>query len=1093
MKRLRIPRLTAGLTAAFACTCVVAAALYWSSVASSRAQSTTKADPASKTQSTNEAKAPTPTAPTPAPTSATAPRADQATPPAATNAPAPARSEKVEGDKKAEEVKKTDGDSAGKPVAEKKDNPDELTVSFQGAQVDMLVQWLAEKTGKSVIKHKNVNCQVTIAGSKKLTLREALNLIYRALALEGVTAIESSSTIMLVPEGTDPKMSPELISGTNNAIPEGRQRLVKIFPVKHIPPAELKDKIRPVVSEKATIDVDDRGGQLIVTDFNENLRLLVELVKELDVESVADNTIKIYAMKHADAEELGSLISLIINAQPGNPVSAYKAPSGGSRMVSSFNQGMVMMDSPPSSSGGNSGPTPGSGTTVKIWPDKAANRIIVSCAKAKLPEVERLLDILDTDKPEDMAVRTIPLKNVKAQELVREIVPLYRSMPKKGPRDTIEVAANDRSNSLIVLSSELNFRAVEKVIASLDTEDAQEKVTHTFTLKNADAQDVAKQLTDLNKDPDDNMGFARYFYYDSGMPQQKGRKLSVVADRRRNTIIVQASPTAMEGVIKMVESLDEPVSDNGLAPKIFPLKYVSATDIEDVLNELFLKKSTQRSYFSMFGDPEENTSNDRDAGRLYGKVRITSEPYSNTIIVTSNSPENLKALEDVLKQLDQPSQAGETTVRVGLQYAKANILANSLNILFAKGGAPPLRQVNQPGQPQNFNNQQQPNNNAPSGGAGNFDLELESKEDGYFPWLGGQPETTRTADGRNVTRSVSDLVGRVRVVPDPRSNSLLVSANAHFLTSVMKLVDELDVPTASVTIEARIVEVSSDFLDKIGVRWSPNGSQVFSAADYENSFLAHGSVNQQNGFGGLTTVNNTTTTTGAGGNSLMQALTSIRSGTLSSSISMDFLVQFLKQNTDAAVLAEPQINIEDNELGKLFVGQQVPYTLNSVNSPGVGNINTSANYGYKDVGIKLEVTPHINTSGDVALRIHAESSSILPGQVLNGSPYIDTRQFKTDVTAKNGETLVLGGIIQKQVSDTLRKTPILGDIPGLKWAFNKKDKSVREVELLVFLRPKVVRNPADARKQLEDSQQKAPLIKQWEETGSLRDQKSKKK
>src|SRR6185436_20132255 len=190
------------------------------------------------------------------------------------------------------------------------------------------------------------------------------------------------------------------------------------------------------------------------------------------------------------------------------------------------------------------------------------------------------------------------------------------------------------------------------------------------------------------------------------------------------------------------------------------------------------------------------------------------------------------------------------------------------------------------------------------------------------------------------------------------------------------------------------------------------------------------------------------------------SLNSLRAGVIDSTINLDFLIQFLRRTTDATVLAEPQINIADNELGKLFVGQQVPFIERS-QSTDVGALNQT--FSYKDVGIILEVTPHINNSGDVALKIRAESSSIVPGQPLFGGAILDTRNFKTDLTAKDGETLILGGIIQRQDSDTLRKTPILGSIPGLGWAFKKKDNVSREVELIVFLRPKVVRSPEEAR------------------------------
>ena len=121
----------------------------------------------------------------------------------------------------------------------------------------------------------------------------------------------------------------------------------------------------------------------------------------------------------------------------------------------------------------------------------------------------------------------------------------------------------------------------------------------------------------------------------------------------------------------------------------------------------------------------------------------------------------------------------------------------------------------------------------------------------------------------------------------------------------------------------------------------------------------------------------------------------------------------------------------------MFVGQQVPVPDN--NAAYQGTQNTT--FKYKNVGVVLEVTPHINNAGDVELKVHAEASTTVPGVTVLGGAVFDTRNFLTDLRAKDGETLILGGIIQKQVSDTLRKTPFFGDIPGLGWAFKKKDKT----------------------------------------------------
>ena len=224
---------------------------------------------------------------------------------------------------------------------------------------------------------------------------------------------------------------------------------------------------------------------------------------------------------------------------------------------------------------------------------------------------------------------------MSAEDLVRDLGPLLLKMSGKSVKDVIEVSANIRANSLIVLSSESNFKTISTLVTSLDTEDAQENATQPFALKNADAEDVAKQLQDLNQDQDSRSRYPYYVFSSYSMGGRTPKKPTFVADRRRNTVIVQAPPAAMGGIAKLIKELDEPVSDNGLAPKIIRLKYVSATDIEDVLNELFVKKQQQqqRMYWDPYGNPAQQENERGAGGRLYGKVRITSEPYANAIII----------------------------------------------------------------------------------------------------------------------------------------------------------------------------------------------------------------------------------------------------------------------------------------------------------------------------------------------------------------------------------------------------------------------------------------------------------------------------
>ncbi|HEV2319838.1 MAG TPA: hypothetical protein VGV18_08820, partial [Verrucomicrobiae bacterium] len=493
-----------------------------------------------------------------------------------------------------------------------------------------------------------------------------------------------------------------------------------------------------------------------------------------------------------------------------------------------------------------------------------------------------------------------------------------------------------------------------------------------------------------------------------------------------------------------------------------------------------------RSYFDYFFGNNNNQSDNQSVGRLYGKVRIASEPYSNTIIVSADSQEDLQALENVIEQLDEPSESGQSTLHVGLKFARAATVANDINILFAEQGAPPLRPET-PENQQNNNNNNNGSQNQQQGAStsleNSFNLAAENAVEPYYPWLGGQSENQYGGFGggnRNAPLTVSDLVGRVRSVADERNNAVVVSANLHFFPEILKLLTQMDAPSEQVSIEARIVELSSDYLKQLGVQFSPNGS-VFTANDYDNSALISVNGAYQRGFGGNSTVNSPpipfASVPSGTVPSLTQTLTELRTGVLDNNISMDFLIQFLHKTTGATVLGDPQMTVNDNEMGRLFVGQEVPVPENSVFS-SVGSQNTQITY--KDVGVVLEVTPHINDDGDVQLAIHAESSSVVPGQTILQGAVFSTRNFRTDLTAKTGQTLVMGGIIQKMETSTVRKVPILGDIPILKLVFAKTDHETQDDELLVFLRPHVIKTSAAAEQFLREVNQRNPEMEKWE-------------
>jgi len=335
---------------------------------------------------------------------------------------------------------------AGKSGAEDPGKESGIQLSFKGANVTVVVEWLAKMTGKSIIKHKDVKCKLDILSSKKVPVKEAIRLVYRALALEGYSAIENSKVIMLVPEKIEAKVAAELLNGKEAELPGGKSKVIKVFDIQHADVAKLKDKIKPVLTAKAKVEVDERARKLIVTDYVDNVRFLEEVLLQLDVPAEAETTTRVFTLKYTRADELATLLSAVFSgggatkATPGRP--RPKKPK-----------------------------TPPAGVApISILADKTSNRLVVTAPPKKIPEIETLIQTLDSEKPADVAVRLIPLKNVDARELVDEIGRLYAKLKGSTLKETIEISAVARANALIVLSSESNFNGIKEIAEALDTE-----------------------------------------------------------------------------------------------------------------------------------------------------------------------------------------------------------------------------------------------------------------------------------------------------------------------------------------------------------------------------------------------------------------------------------------------------------------------------------------------------------------------------------------------------------------------------------------------------------------------------------------------
>ncbi|AYF87424.1 type II secretion system secretin GspD [Pseudomonas sp. JS3066] len=283
---------------------------------------------------------------------------------------------------------------------------------------------------------------------------------------------------------------------------------------------------------------------------------------------------------------------------------------------------------------------------------------------------------------------------------------------------------------------------------------------------------------------------------------------------------------------------------------------------------------------------------------------------------------------------------------------------------------------------------------------------------------------------------------------DESLNALVMLAEPDVVTAMEDIVRQLDVPRAQVMVEAAIVEISGDITDALGVQW---------AVDARGSTGGLGGVN----FGNT-------------GLSVGTVLNAIRDDEIPDTLpdgaiigigtdNFAALITALSANSKSNLLSTPSLLTLDNQKAEILVGQNVPFQTGTFTTDASGANNPFTTIERQDIGVTLKVTPHINEGATLRLEIEQEISSIAPSATLTAQAVdliTNKRSIKSTILAEDGQVIVLGGLIQDDITQTDSKVPLLGDIPILGRLFRStKDTHVKR-NLMVFLRPTVVRDRA---------------------------------
>ena len=333
--------------------------------------------------------------------------------------------------------------------------------------------------------------------------------------------------------------------------------------------------------------------------------------------------------------------------------------------------------------------------------------------------------------------------------------------------------------------------------------------------------------------------------------------------------------------------------------------------------------------------------------------------------------------------------------------------------------------------------------------------------------LEGVGESIEKEEGKDAKSSRRGNDKAYSIKAHVETNSLVITAAPDLMRSFESVIGQLDIPRKQVHVEAIIVEISENKVKELGVQWATEAG-IINFTNSSPSFAQVGAgaiaAQPQNQGGSTVTTtapDGTITTTepvesggdqGAALGQILSGVTGALFGYIDSDQSWAALVKVLAQNTDSNVLSTPSITTLDNEEASISIGQEIPIITGS--TLGNNNSNPFQSVDRKDVGIKLKITPQINEGNAVRLTIEQEVSSIAGA---TGADIVtNKRQIKTAVLVADGETVVLGGLIDEDIQESSQKVPVLGDIPILGNLFSSSATTKAKRNLMVFIRPRII-------------------------------------
>jgi general secretion pathway protein D len=484
---------------------------------------------------------------------------------------------------------------------------------------------------------------------------------------------------------------------------------------------------------------------------------------------------------------------------------------------------------------------------------------------------------------------------------------------------------------------------------------------------------------------------------------------SIAAVPTGNALVITDYADNLKRIDRIIASLDVPPAGE---PIIVPLRYASAIDLVQILSRLLADSGLAPGAAP---DPQQ-------------RVSLAADPRSNSILVRADNPTRLARVRALIEQLDTPGRAGGNIFIIYLKNADAVRVAQTLRGLLTGSG----------------------------GDTGPAPAMAPAPLSAGLSAIGGTttPAASTTPTALSGGSPGAFSAGGVTIQADSANNALIVMAPEPLYNNIRAIVEKLDTRRAQVFVEALIVEISADRASEFGIQWQylqPNSAGTYVGGG--TNFGVRGGGNNIIDISG---------NLGSAGNGLNLGLIrgSITIPGLGTITNLAMLVRALQGDNTANILSTPNLLMLDNEESKIVVGQNVPFITGQYAQTGsASSVTPFQTIERKDVGLTLKVRPQITEGGTVRMSVYEEVSRV--SDTTNPAGIItDKRSLESTVLVDDGQIIVLGGLIQDSQSDSTQKLPFLGDIPIAGALFRYDNRTRSKTNLMVFLRPTIVRTGA---------------------------------